>query len=171
LAFNARGDVGAGGGIEAAFRAETGFLQFAQPSFVLFALAAFVFANPYSVLSFGEFHGGLAHQSAAADEATRAADGLPRRAFTVHDIRRMVEAGIIAEDEPFELIDGDLVMMAAKGYAHELIKVRIDNDDSSQRKALAEELAKACEAEVAGTIGKLAILYRPRDEDPEIELP
>jgi len=55
--------------------------------------------------------------------------------------------------------------------AHELIKVRIDNDDSSQRKALAEELAKACDAEVAGTIGKLAILYRPRDEDPEIELP
>jgi len=55
--------------------------------------------------------------------------------------------------------------------AHELIKVRIDNDDSSQRKALAEELAKACDAEVAGTIGKLAILYRPREEDPEIELP
>jgi RNA-binding protein len=55
--------------------------------------------------------------------------------------------------------------------AHELIKARIDNDDSSQRKALAEELAKACDAEVAGTIGKLAILYRPRDEEPEIELP
>ena len=55
--------------------------------------------------------------------------------------------------------------------AHELIKVRIDHDDSSQRKALAEELANACDAEVAGTIGKLAILYRPRDEDPEIELP
>jgi RNA-binding protein len=55
--------------------------------------------------------------------------------------------------------------------AHELIKVRIDHDDSSERKALAEELAKACDAEVAGTIGKLAILYRPREEDPEIELP
>ncbi|HEV7426962.1 MAG TPA: ribosome assembly RNA-binding protein YhbY [Thermoanaerobaculia bacterium] len=55
--------------------------------------------------------------------------------------------------------------------SHELIKVRIDNDDSSQRKVLAEELAKACDADVAGTIGKLAILYRPRDEDPEIELP
>jgi len=55
--------------------------------------------------------------------------------------------------------------------SHELIKVRIDNDDSSQRKALAEELANACDAAVAGTIGKLAILYRPRDEDPEIELP
>jgi len=55
--------------------------------------------------------------------------------------------------------------------AHELIKVRIDHDDSAQRKALAEELATACDAEVAGTIGKLAILYRARDEDPEIELP
>jgi RNA-binding protein len=55
--------------------------------------------------------------------------------------------------------------------SHELIKVRIDHDDSSQRKALAEELANACGAEVAGTIGKLAILYRRRDEDPEIEIP
>jgi len=56
-------------------------------------------------------------------------------------------------------------------HAHELIKVRIENDDSAQRKALAAELAAACDAEVAGTIGKLAILYRARDEDPAIELP
>jgi RNA-binding protein len=56
-------------------------------------------------------------------------------------------------------------------HAHELIKVRIENDDSAQRKAIAEELATACNAEVAGTIGKLAILYRARDEEPEIELP
>jgi RNA-binding protein len=55
--------------------------------------------------------------------------------------------------------------------AHELIKVRIENDDSSQRKTLARELAQACDAELAGTIGKLAIVYRPRDEDPDIELP
>jgi RNA-binding protein len=55
--------------------------------------------------------------------------------------------------------------------AHELIKVRIENDDSSERKSIAAELATACDAELAGTIGKLAILYRPRDEDPEIELP
>jgi RNA-binding protein len=55
--------------------------------------------------------------------------------------------------------------------AHELIKVRIENDDSAARKALAAELAAACDAELAGTIGKLAILYRPREEDPEIELP
>jgi len=55
--------------------------------------------------------------------------------------------------------------------AHELIKVRIENDDSAQRKATAAELATACDAEVAATIGKLAILYRARDEEPEIELP
>jgi len=55
--------------------------------------------------------------------------------------------------------------------AHELIKVRIENDDSAERKSIAAELATACEAELAGTIGKLAILYRARDEDPEIELP
>lgn len=35
--------------------------------------------------------------------ATRAAEGFPRRSFTVVEIRRMVEAGIIAEDENFEL--------------------------------------------------------------------
>jgi RNA-binding protein len=55
--------------------------------------------------------------------------------------------------------------------AHELIKVRIENDDSAQRRAIAAELAKTCDAEVAGNIGKLAILYRERDEEPEIELP
>jgi RNA-binding protein len=55
--------------------------------------------------------------------------------------------------------------------AHELIKVRIENDDPAQRRDLAAELAQACDAEVAASIGKLAILYRARDEDAEIELP
>lgn len=55
-----------------------------------------------------------------------ATDGLPRRAFTVHDIRRMVDAGILREDERFELVEGDLVMMSAKGYAHELIKSAVN---------------------------------------------
>jgi Uma2 family endonuclease len=52
----------------------------------------------------------------------RAADGLPRRAFTVDDIRRMVEAGVLGEDERFELIEGEIVVMSAKGYAHDYIK-------------------------------------------------
>ena len=53
---------------------------------------------------------------------TRAAEGLPRRAFTVDDISRMMEAGIIGEDENFELIEGDLVVMAAKHIGHDGIK-------------------------------------------------
>jgi Uma2 family endonuclease len=52
----------------------------------------------------------------------RAADGFPRRAFTVDDIHRMIEAGIVTEDERFELIEGDIVMMSAKHVAHERIK-------------------------------------------------
>ena len=54
--------------------------------------------------------------------ATRAADDLPRRAFTVDDIHRMIEAGIFDENERFELIEGDLVMMSPQHIAHERIK-------------------------------------------------
>jgi len=54
--------------------------------------------------------------------ATTAAEGFPRRAFTVDDVSRMIEAGVIREDEKFELIEGEIVMMAAKGVAHERIK-------------------------------------------------
>src|SRR5438270_6000655 len=53
---------------------------------------------------------------------TTAAEGFPRRAFTVEDIGRMIEAGVIHEDEKFELIEGEIVMMASKGIAHERIK-------------------------------------------------
>jgi Uma2 family endonuclease len=53
---------------------------------------------------------------------TTAAEGFPRRAFTVDDVSRMIEAGIIREDEKFELIEGEIVMMAAKGIVHERTK-------------------------------------------------
>jgi RNA-binding protein len=55
--------------------------------------------------------------------------------------------------------------------AHELIKVRIDSDDSAQRKELAETLAGATTSDIAGMVGKIAILYRAREEKPEIKLP
>jgi Uma2 family endonuclease len=54
--------------------------------------------------------------------ATTAAEGFPRRAFTVDEIARMIDAGIIGEDEKFELIEGEIVISAAKGFAHERIK-------------------------------------------------
>jgi Uma2 family endonuclease len=57
---------------------------------------------------------------------TRAAEGFPRRAFTVDDISRMMEAGVIGEDENFELIEGDLVVMAAKHVGHDGIKSELN---------------------------------------------
>jgi Uma2 family endonuclease len=44
----------------------------------------------------------------------------------VAEIRRMVEAGIIAEDENFELIEGELVAKAPKGNQHEVIKAALN---------------------------------------------
>jgi len=53
---------------------------------------------------------------------TRAAEGFDRRPFTVEDLRRMIDAGIMSEDERIELVEGELVVMAAKGNAHDWIK-------------------------------------------------
>src|SRR5271166_4286163 len=53
---------------------------------------------------------------------TRAAEGFDRRSFTVAEILRMQNAGIISEDEDFELIEGEIVPMHAKTHIHELIK-------------------------------------------------
>jgi RNA-binding protein len=55
--------------------------------------------------------------------------------------------------------------------SHELIKVRVDAEEGDDRKSLAERLATAVDAEVAGVIGKVAIFYKERDEEPEIKLP
>ena len=53
---------------------------------------------------------------------THAADGLERRAFTVRDVLRMVEAGVLGRDERFELIGGEIVPMSPKGIRHEVLK-------------------------------------------------
>ncbi|HEY4920252.1 MAG TPA: Uma2 family endonuclease, partial [Xanthobacteraceae bacterium] len=53
---------------------------------------------------------------------TQAAEGLPRRAFSVADVRRMIDIGVLHEDEKFELVGGEIVMMTAGGFAHEWIK-------------------------------------------------
>jgi Uma2 family endonuclease len=49
----------------------------------------------------------------------------PRRAFSVQDIRRMLDAGVLSEDENIELVEGEIVVMAAKDYAHEIIKTAL----------------------------------------------
>src|SRR6516165_10821840 len=42
---------------------------------------------------------------------TTAAEGLPRRRFTVEEIEQITAAGIFLEDERFELIGGEIVPM------------------------------------------------------------
>jgi Uma2 family endonuclease len=69
---------------------------------------------------------------------TRSADGLPRRAFTVDDIQRMIAVGVLGEDERFELVEGDLVMMSAKGRAHDLMKIGLN---SAILRVLPDEMA------------------------------
>ncbi len=63
---------------------------------------------------------------------TRAAEGFDRRSFTVAEILRMQDAGIISEDENFELIEGEIVPMQAKTHVHELIKSALTLGDRSR---------------------------------------
>jgi Uma2 family endonuclease len=53
---------------------------------------------------------------------TSAAEGLPRRRFTVAEVEAMVAAGVMEEDERVELIGGELVPMTPKGIQHEVVK-------------------------------------------------
>jgi Uma2 family endonuclease len=58
----------------------------------------------------------------AAARVTAAAEGLPRRRFTVAEVEAMVAAGVMDEDERVELIGGELVPMSPKGIRHEAVK-------------------------------------------------
>lgn len=54
------------------------------------------------------------------------AEGLPRRRFTVADVVRMVEVGLIDPDERLEVLDGEIVPMSPKGNRHEGIKLALN---------------------------------------------
>lgn len=55
--------------------------------------------------------------------------------------------------------------------AHELIKVRVGDNAPEDRHATAEALAHRAHAHLAQVIGRTALLYRGRTEDPAIILP
>lgn len=57
---------------------------------------------------------------------TQAAEGMPRRPWTRADIEAMMTAGIIDEDERFELIGGEVVPMSPKGARHEMVKSELN---------------------------------------------
>jgi Uma2 family endonuclease len=61
----------------------------------------------------------------SAARVTTAAEGLPRRRFTVAEVEAMVAAGVMEEDERVELIGGELVPMSPKGNHHEVMKTAL----------------------------------------------
>ena len=54
---------------------------------------------------------------------------------------------------------------------HELIKVRLGSESPVDRDEAAALLAARTGCEVAGTIGRVMILYRPHPQQPRIVLP
>ena len=60
------------------------------------------------------------------DMTTNAAEGLPRRRFTVAELEAMTAAGILDEDERIELIGGEIVPMSPKGNQHEMLKAALN---------------------------------------------
>lgn len=69
------------------------------------------------------------------------------------------------------LTDGVVAETRHALQAHELIKVRIDVEDRAQRRDVIGRLAADTEAHLVGSVGKVAVLYRAREEDPRIVLP
>ncbi len=57
---------------------------------------------------------------------TQAAEGLPRRRWSVAEIEEATRLGLFDEDERFELIGGEIVPMNAKGIQHEVLKVALN---------------------------------------------
>lgn len=53
---------------------------------------------------------------------TRGAEGLPRWRWTLAEFDKLIEVGLLGEDDRVELIEGEIVPMAAKGNRHDHIK-------------------------------------------------
>jgi RNA-binding protein len=54
---------------------------------------------------------------------------------------------------------------------HELIKVKLLNDDREQRQEMINHLLTASGAEKVQSIGKVVVLYRTNTKQPKIKLP
>jgi Uma2 family endonuclease len=56
---------------------------------------------------------------------TQVADGVPRMRWTLAEFERLVEVGILTEEDRVELIQGELVPMSPKGNRHEFVRDEI----------------------------------------------
>lgn len=54
---------------------------------------------------------------------------------------------------------------------HELVKVKLPDVERTERAEIAKALAEGTKSALAGTIGRVAILYRRHPSKPQIELP
>jgi RNA-binding protein len=59
----------------------------------------------------------------------------------------------------------------AQLQTHELIKVKVGETSPQSRHEAAELLASRTQAQVAQVLGRTALLYRPRKDEPRIVLP
>ncbi len=80
----------------------------------------------------------------------------------LHPVVQVGQAGVTPAVE--RKVDAEL-------EAHELIKLRVSRDAPESAREAGEALAAACAAELVQVLGRTVLLYRPREEDPEIELP
>ena len=91
--------------------------------------------------------------------ATHAADGFDRMAFTIDDIERMTQAGVLDEDDRFELIEGEIVWMQAKNFPHERIKL-----------ALVRALSRALPDQLQLGVETSAYLSKTTVVDPDLSI-
>ncbi|MBV6417299.1 MAG: RNA-binding protein [Steroidobacteraceae bacterium] len=56
-------------------------------------------------------------------------------------------------------------------HDHELIKVRVRGAERAGRDAMVERLAAATDSALVTRIGHVAVLYRPRAENPRVVIP
>src|SRR5581483_10026098 len=70
-----------------------------------------------------------------------------------------------------EAVSPSLVKAMKEALAqHELVKVKL-LESAGDRHALAEELAKAAGGELAGVLGRTALIYKRHPKEPKIKLP
>lgn len=69
------------------------------------------------------------------------------------------------------MTDGIVRSVADALEAHELIKVRLPETEGAERKKAARELAGKSQAHLVQVLGRMVLLYRAREEKPEIRLP
>jgi Putative restriction endonuclease len=78
--------------------------------------------RPFCVM-FGRMN---VHIARPAFPTTQAAEGLPRRNWSVAEILPMMDAGIIKQHDRFKLIGGEFVPMSPKGVPRESVKKELN---------------------------------------------